>query len=202
MRAGLERAALRGPRSYQRHFDTCLGCMACLTACPSGVKYDRLIEAHAPAGRATRPPIAHGSRVPPIDLRDLSSPSRLPRARVAAVVMPAIRLALADPRQAVCWTMLPARLARHGAAASRPVRIDAAPSRGGAHASLRCGPPARRIAPRMRAARVLSTRQRRDRARPRGGGLRRRDAGRAGLLRRADAACRPATLKPPLQLDA
>jgi len=27
------------------HFDRCLGCMACVTACPSGVHYDRLIEA-------------------------------------------------------------------------------------------------------------------------------------------------------------
>jgi glycolate oxidase iron-sulfur subunit len=27
-----------------QHFDNCLGCMACVTACPSGVKYDRLIE--------------------------------------------------------------------------------------------------------------------------------------------------------------
>jgi glycolate oxidase iron-sulfur subunit len=26
------------------HFDNCLGCMACVTACPSGVRYDRLIE--------------------------------------------------------------------------------------------------------------------------------------------------------------
>jgi glycolate oxidase iron-sulfur subunit len=26
------------------HFDACLGCMACVTACPSGVKYDKLIE--------------------------------------------------------------------------------------------------------------------------------------------------------------
>ena len=26
------------------HFDKCLGCMACVTACPSGVKYDQLIE--------------------------------------------------------------------------------------------------------------------------------------------------------------
>ncbi|MFB4315392.1 heterodisulfide reductase-related iron-sulfur binding cluster [Actinomadura sp. 21ATH] len=28
-----------------QHFDRCLGCMACVTACPSGVRYDRLIEA-------------------------------------------------------------------------------------------------------------------------------------------------------------
>lgn len=26
------------------HFDRCLGCMACVTACPSGVRYDKLIE--------------------------------------------------------------------------------------------------------------------------------------------------------------
>ena len=26
------------------HFDRCLGCMACVPACPSGVRYDRLIE--------------------------------------------------------------------------------------------------------------------------------------------------------------
>ena len=27
------------------HFDACLGCMACVTACPSGVQYEKLIEA-------------------------------------------------------------------------------------------------------------------------------------------------------------
>src|SRR4030081_1112840 len=26
------------------HFDRCLGCMACVSACPSGVQYDKLIE--------------------------------------------------------------------------------------------------------------------------------------------------------------
>src|SRR3712207_6445630 len=28
-----------------RHLDQCLGCMACVTACPSGVQYDKLIDA-------------------------------------------------------------------------------------------------------------------------------------------------------------
>jgi glycolate oxidase iron-sulfur subunit len=31
-------------REMVEHFDNCLGCMACVTACPSGVQYDRLIE--------------------------------------------------------------------------------------------------------------------------------------------------------------
>src|SRR6266852_4485641 len=31
-------------RTVAEHFDRCLGCMACLTSCPSGVQYDRLIE--------------------------------------------------------------------------------------------------------------------------------------------------------------
>jgi glycolate oxidase iron-sulfur subunit len=31
--------------TYVGHFDKCLGCMACLTACPSGVQYEKLIEA-------------------------------------------------------------------------------------------------------------------------------------------------------------
>jgi len=30
---------------WVQHFDTCLGCMACSTACPSGVDYGKLIEA-------------------------------------------------------------------------------------------------------------------------------------------------------------
>src|SRR6266568_2699886 len=31
--------------TWVSHFDTCLGCMACMTACPSGVDYGKLIEA-------------------------------------------------------------------------------------------------------------------------------------------------------------
>ncbi|HEY2844098.1 MAG TPA: 4Fe-4S dicluster domain-containing protein, partial [Bryobacteraceae bacterium] len=30
---------------WVQHFDTCLGCMSCMTACPSGVDYAKLIEA-------------------------------------------------------------------------------------------------------------------------------------------------------------
>jgi glycolate dehydrogenase iron-sulfur subunit len=31
------------------HFDSCLGCLACVSACPSGVQYDQLIERARPA---------------------------------------------------------------------------------------------------------------------------------------------------------
>ena len=30
------------------HFDSCLGCLACVTTCPSGVEYDKLIAATRP----------------------------------------------------------------------------------------------------------------------------------------------------------
>lgn len=43
MKAGLEARTGVTPNLVQ-HFDTCLGCMACETACPSGVRYGPLIE--------------------------------------------------------------------------------------------------------------------------------------------------------------
>jgi glycolate oxidase iron-sulfur subunit len=43
MKSGLEgRVGMSG--AFVDHFDACLGCMACVTACPSGVKYGPLIE--------------------------------------------------------------------------------------------------------------------------------------------------------------
>ena len=42
MRTGLEEGSELSPQMV-RHFDNCLGCMACVTACPSGVQYDKLI---------------------------------------------------------------------------------------------------------------------------------------------------------------
>src|SRR5215217_3012728 len=55
MRIGHDEGAEVSPQMTE-HFDNCLGCMACVTACPSGVQYDRLIE-------QTRPQIErHGAR--------------------------------------------------------------------------------------------------------------------------------------------
>lgn len=62
-RIHLLRVALEGKASitpaFARHFDTCLGCMACMTACPSGVQYDKLVEAARPQlERHVRRPLA------------------------------------------------------------------------------------------------------------------------------------------------
>ncbi len=43
MKAGLE-GRTEMTSSFVKHFDACLGCMACVTACPSGVQYGPLIE--------------------------------------------------------------------------------------------------------------------------------------------------------------
>jgi glycolate oxidase iron-sulfur subunit len=53
----LMKAAIEGrtahDQSFVQHIDSCLGCMSCVTACPSGVQYDRLIEATRPVVEAT-----------------------------------------------------------------------------------------------------------------------------------------------------
>lgn len=47
-------------RNFVSHFDRCLGCMACMPACPSGVQYGKLIE-------ATRAQIERNYRRPLLD---------------------------------------------------------------------------------------------------------------------------------------
>jgi glycolate oxidase iron-sulfur subunit len=57
----LDGAELSAPAA--EHFDRCLGCMACMTACPSGVQYDQLIE----AARVWTEEARSGSAVQPAD---------------------------------------------------------------------------------------------------------------------------------------
>ncbi|NYJ76181.1 heterodisulfide reductase-related iron-sulfur binding cluster [Allobranchiibius huperziae] len=47
MKAGRE-GTVEMDETFTGHFDACLGCMACVSACPSGVKYDQLLEAVRP----------------------------------------------------------------------------------------------------------------------------------------------------------
>ncbi len=44
----IEAGELELDATVARHFDSCLGCFACVSACPSGVRYDQLIEATRP----------------------------------------------------------------------------------------------------------------------------------------------------------
>jgi glycolate oxidase iron-sulfur subunit len=70
-----------------QHFDQCLGCMACLTSCPSGVKYDRLIElAREQVEEEVRRPLSQRL------LRALAF-AVLPHPRVMRVALPFSRLA-------------------------------------------------------------------------------------------------------------
>ncbi|MEJ3748284.1 heterodisulfide reductase-related iron-sulfur binding cluster [Actinomycetes bacterium KLBMP 9797] len=44
----LERGEATAAGAFTTHIDSCLGCLACVPACPSGVRYDRLIEQARP----------------------------------------------------------------------------------------------------------------------------------------------------------
>ncbi|WIX75126.1 heterodisulfide reductase-related iron-sulfur binding cluster [Amycolatopsis carbonis] len=83
-----------------QHFDACLGCMACVTACPSGVQYDKLIE-------ATRAQVERRHHRPARD--------RLMRRAIFSVFPYAKRLhALRGPLRAYQATGLSRRLRRGG----------------------------------------------------------------------------------------
>ena len=71
---GLADGTLRLNPTVVEHFDRCLGCMACVTSCPSGVQYDRLIE-------QTRATIEREYRAPTPRAR---SPLRRPGRRPAS----------------------------------------------------------------------------------------------------------------------
>lgn len=96
-RIHLAKAAVRGEVSWpavQPHFDSCLGCRACETACPSGVEYGRIMEgareeivAQAPSRRAA---LLTSIASSPLALRAATALAallpcrRIPRTRVQA----------------------------------------------------------------------------------------------------------------------
>ena len=118
------------------HFDRCLGCMACMTACPSGVQYDQLIEAArvwTEEARSSSPAPATGAGLEaPADgkrpVRD-----RIARAAIFSLFPYPRRLrAVTAPLRAAQRTGLDRRLAR----SSLPDRVS--PVLG---AALRLAPP-------------------------------------------------------------
>lgn len=108
---GLEEKAIPLTAKVVEHFDKCLGCMGCVTACPSGVRYDRLIE-------ETRARIEKGARRSVFDraFRELvfalfPYPSRLAMLKplLAAYVRSGVQSAL---RRSGILRLLPPRLAQ------------------------------------------------------------------------------------------
>jgi len=72
--------------TWVSHFDSCLGCMACMTACPSGVDYGKLIEATRRADRTKGGTVAGRKAPPAIYVRNFTRPDRLRRMRLPLLV--------------------------------------------------------------------------------------------------------------------
>jgi len=91
------------------HFDRCLGCMACVPACPSGVRYDRLIEAARTWSEDPPPGLSPG-------------PARSPRERAiraaifATFPYPRRLRALVGPLRGAQWARLDQLIGRSRAA--------------------------------------------------------------------------------------
>ena len=155
------------------HIDRCLGCMACVTACPSGVRYDLLIE-------QTREVIEEQYERPPAtgSCGHSSSPSSRIRAGCGRRSRSRLRRAAAAEAAAPL-----AELAPPWRSHERPPELTPAAGERRGRVGLLTGC--------VQSVR-LRRRERRDRARARGRGLRGRRAARPGVLRRAPSPCRPA----------
>lgn len=103
MRAGLDGRVGMTPTVVQ-HFDTCLGCMACETACPSGVKYAPLIE-QTRAAVETHHPRTTGERwFRSLLFQTLPYPGRLRWLALPLVLLGSLR------RSALIQSLTPTRL--------------------------------------------------------------------------------------------
>jgi len=100
------------------HFDKCLGCMACMTACPSGVQYDQLLEAAREMTASGSPreraifsvfPYRRRLRALSLPLRALQRTGLDQRLPLPGFLGSALRLAPRVPRQLRLPERIPAR---------------------------------------------------------------------------------------------
>jgi glycolate oxidase iron-sulfur subunit len=68
--------------NWVSHFDSCLGCMACMTACPSGVDYGKLIEATRAQIERNTPRSSSEKRHRHFLFETFTNPERLKRLRL------------------------------------------------------------------------------------------------------------------------
>jgi glycolate oxidase iron-sulfur subunit len=99
------------------HFDRCLGCMACVSACPSGVRYDRLIESTRDAVEKEYERPAGDRLLRGILFRTLPYPRRM---RAALRLAPLGRVVPMPKRFRPLVTMAPRWHARGGVAEVTP----------------------------------------------------------------------------------
>jgi glycolate oxidase iron-sulfur subunit len=130
-----------GGEAAAEHFDRCLGCMACVTACPSGVQYGQLIEA---ARSWSEPADRSAMAAPPAPLPARSLRDRATRAAIFATFpYPArLRAALGPLRAAQRtgldqWVARSALLQRLAPEAAAALTVAPRVSRGGRRSANR-----------------------------------------------------------------
>ena len=156
---------------FRQHMDNCLGCMACMTACPSGVEYNKLIEPTRAQIERNLPRSLGESLFRKLLFATFPHPERL-----RLLALPLLVYQRSGLRSLLRATgmlkLLPEAPGGDGSAAAR--RADASVQ----HGCLRVVQPTDRDAPprrhaeRMRATGLLPARERSHRARAGGGRLR------------------------------
>jgi glycolate oxidase iron-sulfur subunit len=94
---------------FVTHMDRCLGCMACVTACPSGVQYDKLIEATRPQIERNHPRTLSDRAFRRLVFALFPYPRRLRLVALVGIVYQRLRLGELLRRSGL-YARLPARL--------------------------------------------------------------------------------------------